>query len=183
MRGVHLVPPMELEPPPDFVAFVAVHLADVQREAARLTGGPQHAHEVYPEALADVAGHWRRLRLRSRLARDDVAARYLTRRLQIRAGQWREERIYPVDVQLSCAPVRRDVPAGIRDVPVSIALRKAALLPGTERRYARPVAEACIAWNHAWRRAYWHRLARTAAAVVLVLGALFQVLPALPNGN
>ncbi|MDT5033761.1 MAG: hypothetical protein QOC94_3932, partial [Actinoplanes sp.] len=43
MRVVHLVPPMDDEPPGDFVAFVYARLGDLQREAARLTGGPQYA--------------------------------------------------------------------------------------------------------------------------------------------
>ena len=40
------------------------------------------------------------------------------------------------------------------------AARKAALLPGTERVQQRPVAEAAIAWDHAWRRARWRRIYR-----------------------
>jgi DNA-directed RNA polymerase specialized sigma24 family protein len=67
MRGVYLVPPMDDEPPPDFVDFVRARLGDLQREAARLTGGTDHADEVYPEALADVASHWRRQRSRGRM--------------------------------------------------------------------------------------------------------------------
>jgi hypothetical protein len=176
MNGVYLVPPMDDEPPPEFVDFVYVHLDDLQREAARLTGGPQHADEVYPEALADVAGHWRRLRLRRRLTHRDVPGEFLSRRLQKRAAQWREEQIYEVEVHLLRAPVYTLHSA-------SIALRKAALLPSTERRQIRPVAEASIAWTHAWRRAYWHRLARVAAAFVLVMAGLAQALPPLPNGN
>src|SRR4051794_6903120 len=97
---MYLVPPMDDVPPDDFVSFVAAHLPGLQREAARLTGGERHADEVYPEVLADVAGHWRRLRLRRRLSRNDPAGDYLAHRLTARARRWREEQIFEVDVEL-----------------------------------------------------------------------------------
>jgi hypothetical protein len=178
---MYLVPPMDDEPPRDFVDFVAVHLADAQREAARLVGGPQHADEVYPAALSDVAGHWRRLRLRRWARRrlthgpGDVAAEALHRRLATRAKQWRDDQVYDVEVRLLRPPTTHAA------ATASIALRKAALLPGTARRQARPLAEASIAWSHAWNQARWRRIARTVAAFVIVLVALIQALPALPD--
>jgi len=174
MNGVYLVPPMDDEPPGDFVDFVYVHLGDLQREAARLTGGVQHADEVYPEALADVAGHWRRLRLRRRLTHRDVPGEFLTRRLEKRAAQWREEQIYEVEVHLLRAPVHHYESE-------SIALRKATLLPGTARWQLRPLAEASIAWTHAWRRAYWQRIARVAVGPPLLFIAAVQAVPVLPD--
>jgi hypothetical protein len=174
MNGVYLVPPMDDEPPDDFVDFVYVHLGDLQREAARLTGGPQHADEVYPEVLADVAGHWRRLRLRRRLTHRDVPGEFLSRRLAKRAEQWRDEQIYEVEVHFLRAAV-------YQHHSESIALRKAALLPGTVRRQVRPMAEASIAWTHAWRRAYWRRIARVAAASALIFIGAVQAVPVLPN--
>ncbi|HEV8570564.1 MAG TPA: hypothetical protein VGQ92_26325 [Actinoplanes sp.] len=171
---MYLIPPMDDEPPDDFVTFVAVHLTDLQREAARLTGGPQHADEVYPEALVDVAGHWRRLRLKRRLTRKDASGAYLAQRLAARAKQWREDQIYEVEVQL----IRPPVPAARAS---SIALRKASLLPGTVRVQARPLAEASIAWSHACQRARWRRLVRAAAVFVVVFIGLVQALPTLPD--
>jgi hypothetical protein len=153
---------------------VAVHLSHLQREAARLTGGPQHADEVYPDALVDVAGHWRRLRLRRRLTHHDPAGTYLTQRLAARAKQWREDQVYEVEVQLIRAPVQTDRTS-------SIALRKAPLLPGTVRAQARPFAEAAIAWSHAWQRARWRRLAWGAVVFTLVLIGLVQALPNVPD--
>jgi hypothetical protein len=165
----YVVPPMADEPPGDFVKFVAAHLAEAQREAARLVGGPQHADEIYPLALSDCAGHWRRLRLRARLARRDVGGDFLARRLTTRAKQWREDQIYEVEVHsLRPPPVHAAV-------PISFAARKAALLPGTERVQQRPVAEAAIAWDYAWRRARWRRIGRTAALVLLVLIVFMQL--------
>jgi hypothetical protein len=173
MNGVYLVPPMEDEPPADFVTFVAVHLGDVQREAARLTGG--HADEVYPDALADIAGHWRRLRLRRRLTQRDVAGAFLAHRLATRAKQWRDDQVYDVEVQLLRPPAAATARAS------SIALRKAGLLPDTVRVQARPLAEASIAWSHAVRQARWHGLARMAAAIAIVFIALLQSVPYLPD--
>ena len=170
---MYLVPPMDDEPPDDFVTFVAVHLGDAQREAARLTGGPDHADEIYPIALADVARHWRRLRLRRRITHRDAAGSFLNQRLAARARQWRDEQIYPVDVR----PLRESVRAVH---PASIALRKAPLLPGTVRAAARPVAEAAIAWSHACTQAQWNRVARVLAAVFFTLLVLFQMTRALP---
>lgn len=166
---MYLVPPMDDEPPEDFVTFVAVRLPDLQREAARLTGGPQHADEVYPGALADVARHWRRLRLRRRLTHREEAGAYLARRLATRAKQWRDEQVYDVEVTLVRDPVRAAHPA-------SIALRKAPLLPGTRRLQARPLAEASIAWSHATRQAEWHRLARVAAGAALLFLLMIQAM-------
>jgi hypothetical protein len=172
---VYVVPPMDDQPPGDFVTFVAVHLGDLQREAAQLTGGDRFAGEIYPDALADVAGHWRRLRLRHRLTRRDEAGRYLSQRLATRAKQWRDDQVYDVDVQLIRTPVRSMAPGA------SIALRKATLLEDTVRIPLRPVAEAAIAWEHAVRRARWHALGRAAAIFLLVFVGLIQALPAVSS--
>lgn len=173
---MHLVPPMEPEPPRDYVEFVAGCLAALQGEAARLVGGDLHADEVYPEALSDVAGRWRRLRLMRRLGNRDAAAAFLRRRLAVRAKQWREDQIYEVDVRPVPPPGPLRTPA-----PDSVARRLAPLLPTTVRIQARPLAEAAIAWSHAYRRARWRLLGRQGAAVVLVFGALVQVMRALPT--
>jgi len=165
----YVVPPMADEPPGDFVAFVVTHLSDLQREAARLVGGPQHADEIYPMVLSDVAGHWRRLRLRARLAQTDAPGDFLVRRLAARAQQWREDQIYEVEV-LGLRPP----PPAHTALPVSYAARKAALLPGTERVQQRPVAEAAIAWDYAWRRARWRRIGRTVALALLVFLVFIQ---------
>jgi hypothetical protein len=169
---VYLVPPMEEEPPADFVTFVAVHLADLQDEASRQTDG--HGDEVYPDALADVARHWRRLRLRRRFTGRDAAGSYLAQRLASRAKRWRDDQVYEIEVQI----LRPAAPAAPR---ASIALRKAAVLPGTVRVQQRPVAEAAIAWSHACRQARWHSLARIAAAVALAFVALLQAVPYAPT--
>jgi hypothetical protein len=170
---MYVVPPMDEEPPAGFVTFVAVHLGSVRDEAARLTGGTQRADEVYPMVLSDVALHWRRLQLRRRLTGRDEAAEYLRRRLAARTEQWREDQIYPVEVQvLRPPPVHMYAP-----VAASIALRKAAVLPSTERARTRPLAEAAIAWEHAWQRARWHRIGRIVAGTAFGFLALMYALP------
>jgi hypothetical protein len=172
---MYLVPPMDDTPPDDFIDFVAGHLSDLQREAARLTGGPEHADEVYPDALTDVAGHWRRLRLRRRLLRRDVPGAYLAERLAAHAKQWRDSQVYEIEVVILRPVTFHAAPA------VSIALRKADVLPGTVRAQVRPLAEAAIAWSHAWRQARWRRIGRVAAGCFLVFVALFQLFPVLPD--
>jgi hypothetical protein len=179
---MYIVPPMDEEPPRDFVDFVAVHLADAQREAAGLVGDPEHADEIYPAAFSDVAVRWRRLRLYRRLRRrlapasGDPAVETLYRRLALHGKQWRDEQIYDVDIQ-----VLRMAPLGYATGPASVALRKAAVLPETARRQARPVAEASIAWDHAWRQAQWRRIGRTVATVVLILIALAHAIPSVAD--
>ena len=171
----YLVPPMDPEPPDDYVGFVADNLAAVHSEAARLVDGESHADEVYPEALADVAGRWRRLRLLCRLGRRDATSEFLRRRLSVRAKQWRDDQIYEVDVR-----VLRDysmVPAGVG--ARSLALRKAAVLPGTVRSGVVAVADAGIAWVHAYRRQQWHRVGRLVAFGILLIGSMIQFMSAI----
>ncbi|GGK85593.1 hypothetical protein GCM10012284_19840 [Mangrovihabitans endophyticus] len=183
------MPPMDEEPPREFVAFVAVHLRAAQREAARLTGGPQHAHEISGQALADVGLHWRRLAWWNRLSRRDGRPHYLDRRLAIRARHWRADQIYPVEVQVGPAanggPARPHAPEPTRTPPPrprsSVALRKTALLPPTMRAQRRCDAEAAIAWADAYRRHRHHVYARVTATVVLMLVAAGHLVAALPD--
>jgi hypothetical protein len=172
----YLVPPMDPDPPGDYVVFVADNLALLHSRAARLTGGPEHAHEVYPEALADVAGRWRRLRLLHRLGRRDATADYLERRLAARAKQWREDQIYEVEVRAVRPQVALRTAA-----PDSVARRLAPLLPSTVRAHRRPLAEAAISWGHAYHRARIRRLLRGAAVAGLMFLAMLQSLPHLPG--
>jgi hypothetical protein len=167
---VLVFPEMPPEPPPEYVAFVVRRLGAAQAEAGRLTGGDRYADEVYPAALADVATRWRWRRLRP-----FDEERLLARRLAVHAKRWREEQIYPVEVVA--------VHTGRRPVPrfVSVALRKAGLLPPTARPQQRPAAEAAIAWAAAYRRYVWRRRARIAATVVLVLFAISLLLPTPPT--
>ena len=166
---MYLIPPMDDEPPPDYVAFVARHLVDLRRETDRLVGGDAEAGHLYLDVLSDVAYHWRWLRWQGRLAGRDAAADYLRRRLDARTKQWREDQIYEVDVR-----VLRPLPLVTVGVPASLALRKAAVLPGTVRSGVVAVADAGIAWVKAYRRQQWHRVGRLVAAGILLLGGMVQ---------
>ncbi|RZU49009.1 hypothetical protein EV385_0743 [Krasilnikovia cinnamomea] len=182
----YLFPPMAEEPPSDYVDFVAGHLTALRRDAARLTDGDPYANQLPGEVLADVAGHWRRLRWWSRLRRGDAAADFLSRRLVARAKQWREDRPYPVDVRSVPSDARRPAAASIPATgaasclaaarPVSVAQGLAPLLGSTIRVTGRAVAEAEIAWVHAYQRYCWRRVGRVAAAVVLIVGGIVQIM-------
>lgn len=175
----YLIPPMDDEPPPEFIAFVTTRLHALRSEAARLLGGDRAAPEISMQVLTDVAGHWRWLTWRRRLTRRDAAGDYLDRRLTARTKQWREERIYPVEVQV----IRFDrelAPAGVaaaryrRPAHESVAEQLASLLPSTVRTGSGGIADAGIAWVHAYRRYLWRRYWGMAGGLVLLIGTMVQ---------
>ncbi|MEV4707481.1 hypothetical protein [Actinoplanes sp. NPDC049316] len=189
----YLFPPMDDEPPPDFIAFVAERLAGLQREAARLAGGARDADALAMDVLTDLAVHWRRLRWEGWLRGHDVLGPYLAHRLEVRTKQWREEQIYPVEVTVLPSSSEavldwyRPPPppaageaedAGSRAVAVTVAQRLADLLPTTVRDEVGVVAEAEIAWVHAYRRYVWWRYTRAGIGVVLLFGYLIHFMSA-----
>ena len=207
----YLIPPMEDEPPPEFIAFVAARLAALRSEAARLTGGDRGAPEISMQILTDLAGRWRWLTWLGRLTGRDAAGEYLDRRLTARTRQWREDQVYPVEVQVlrdtgrilqtagappadaqyrrppaheSAAPIHEfpgpshafPAPAHESEAPVheSVAQRLASLLPSTVRAGTEVIAEAEIAWVHAYRRYLWRRYWGMGGAVILLIGSMVQ---------
>jgi hypothetical protein len=168
---MYLVPPMDDEPPPEYVAFVAGHLGALRRETDRLVGGDFEAGHLYMDVLADVAGHWRRLCWWAWLARKDAATEYMRRRLASRTKQWRDEQIYEVDIRV-LPPQPYYSPARGRNA--TLALRKAEVLPDTVRRGMLSTADAGIAWVHAYRRQEWRRVGRWAVTSILLVGGLIQ---------
>jgi hypothetical protein len=168
---MYLVPPMDDEPPPEFVAFVTSHLAYLRQEVHRLVGGDPDGVELYLDVLADVAGHWRRLHWWGRLTGRDALSGYLQRRLEARTRHWRDDQIYDVDIHV----VRQHamVPA-FGGTARSLALRKASLLPGTARTGAIPYADAGIAWVRAYRKQEWHRVGRLVALGIFLVGGMIQ---------
>ncbi len=165
-----MLPEMPPEPPPEYVAFVVRRLGDARAQAGRLTGGERFADEVYPAALADVALRWRW----RRWWRFD-ADRLLERRLAVQAKRWREEQIYPVEV----LPVHTGQRAAAPRL-VSVALRKAGLVPPTARPDEQPVAEAAIAWAYAYRRYLWRHWTRVVGSTVVTVVAVLEALPGPP---
>ena len=168
---MYLIPPMEDEPPPAYVSFVSTHVGELRRETSRLVGGDSEGAHLYMDVLADVAAHWRRLGLMSRLGRRDATELYLHRRMTTRTRHWRDDQIYEVDTRVLRAPVF--MPAG---PAASLALRKAAVLPATARSGLMALADAEIAWVQAYRKQYWRRIARTAATILIVFGGVVQVM-------
>jgi hypothetical protein len=174
---MYLVPPMDDDPPPEFVAFVAGHLDALRRETERLVGGDPEGAHIYMEVLSDVAGHWRRLIWWGRLTGQDKVTEYMQHRLAGRTKQWRDEQIYEVDIRV----VRQHaaVPIG---VTASMALRKAEVLPGTVRSGAIPYADAGIAWVKAYRKQEWHRIGRLVATGILLVGGMIQYMSWISTG-
>jgi len=193
----YLIPPMEDEPPPEFLAFVAARLAALRSEAARLTGGDRGAPEISMQILTDLAGRWRWLTWLGRLTGRDAAGEYLDRRLTARTRQWREDQVYPVEVRVlrdtdriletagappTDAQYRRppahESPAPAHEFPApaheSVAQRLASLLPSTVRAGTEVIAEAEIAWVHAYRRYVWRRYWGMGGAVVLLIASMVQ---------
>ena len=176
---MYLVPPMDDDPPPEFVAFVAGHLTALRRETDRSVGGDPEGGHLYMDVLADVAGHWRRLRAWSWLAGKDAPAEYLHKRLTSRTRQWRDEQIYDVDVRV----LRTQPYVPLHGPGQTLALRKAGVLPGTVRRGAVPLADACIAWVHACRKERWHRVGRLVVTGILIIGGMIQYMSWLSTGT
>ncbi|GAA2661147.1 hypothetical protein [Paractinoplanes durhamensis] len=168
---MYLVPPMDDEPPSDYLDFVAAHLTSLRTETNRLVGGDFEAAHLYMDVLTDVAGHWRRLYWWGRLAGTDAAGIYLAKRLTQRTKQWREEQIYEVDIRVLRTQIYLPAAASSR---TSLALRKAMVLPDTVRTGSASMADAGIAWVKAYRKSEWHRIGRLAVTVILVVGGLIQ---------
>ena len=182
---MYLIPPMEDEPPPGYVAFVAAHLGDLRRETARLVGGDLDAAHLYLDVLADVAGHWRRLRWWGRVRGNPHAVReYMLHRLAVRTKDWRDDQMYEVDVRiLSPSPWASSAAALYQRDAGSIAYRKAAMVPDTHRSGVEAVADAGIAWVQAYRRQQWHRAGRLNVGGILLIGGMIQYMSALSAGQ
>jgi hypothetical protein len=174
---MYLVPPMDDEPSPEFVTFVATHVGALRQQTDRLVGGDPEGGHIYLEVLADVAGHWRRLRWWGRLTGGDAAAAYLQKRLAARTKEWRDDQIYDVDIRVMRQYAL--VPVG---GTASLAQRKAMVLDGTARSTAIPYADAGIAWVNAYRKQEWHRVGRLIAGGILLVGGMIQYMSILSAG-
>ena len=183
----NLIPLMDDEAPPEFLAFVAARLDMLRSEAGRLTGGARPADEVAMAVLVDLAGHWRGLTVLGRLLHRNLAGEYLDRRLTVRTRQWREDQVYPVEVtvlrdttwdppppRILERPEREPAPPEREPVEDSLARQLALYLPSTVRRDVASVAEAEIAWVHAYRRYVWRRYCRIGGGYVLLIGGMVQ---------
>jgi hypothetical protein len=161
---------MPAEPPDPYVAFVRRNLDPLCRDAARVVGDARDADLLYTPVLTDVAARWRWLELlRTRLGRAGAAEAYLSAALARRARNWR-----PVDDrwQVEVEVWQGDAHPTVRARPrrrSSAAVRLAPVLPLPSRADDLPVAEAAVAWRHAYRANLRRRWAAAAIACFLVL--------------
>ncbi len=173
------LPRMELEPPPGYVVFVARHLDVLRHDAARVVGGDDaRAGGLYCDALSDVAGRWGLLELIGTwLRRPDAADSYLRRAFARRVQRWEIDQTWVESGEMVDFEVWL-TDAQPRPFRTNVALRlwqvTAKPLPP-----AGPVAEAAVAWWHAYEARRYRRWAVAAALVfamiVLVFGYLQHV--------
>ena len=169
---------MSAAPPADYVAYVGQRLPQLRDRVAREVPATA-CDEVLGEVLTGLAARWALLRVADRLGRPGPAERCLDRLVRRRAQAWRDRQIYPVEMTVwADAPDRPARPAPrASETPragvaprASVALRRAPVLDSTVRAPLAPLAEASMAWWHAFearRRA--GRVARATAAVLVLL--------------
>jgi hypothetical protein len=178
------------QPPRDFVAFVADHLGRLRQEARLLADDEYEAHELYSQALIDIAIRWHWFALLRRLTRHDTADAYLHETLIRRSVRLRAEQAelarqaefveVEFDVWFSDDPEatypppgRRRPPAAPLPVPQAAPTRSGGtprMLPMSSLRVeVGPVAEAAVAWWHAYVAHRYARLGAIAGAIVLVM--------------
>jgi hypothetical protein len=173
---------MTSEPPPDYVAFVTRHLEPLRRDASRVVGD-EDADHLYVDVLTDVATHWSWLQLRrTRLGHPGAADDFLGRVFQRRAERWfaapGDDSPAPGDdLQITVTPEHREEPPA-RRVYVSSAVRLAPLVLPRRSRVgafvAGPIAEAAIAWWHAYENIRRRRLVYAGFVLLVALLALAQ---------
>ncbi|MEV6928554.1 hypothetical protein AB0M46_29260 [Dactylosporangium sp. NPDC051485] len=171
-------------PPPDYVAFVTRHLEPLRRDATRVVGGEDDADQIYADVLTDVATRWPWLELqRTRLGQASAAEDFLGRVFRRRSERfWTEDRQderADDDLQITVTPEREEaLPA--RRVFVSTAVRLAPMVVPRRPRsrfVADPMAEAAIAWWHAYESIRRRRFVYAGLVALALLLALVYVSP------
>ncbi len=186
---------MTSEPPDEYVAFVARHLATLRRDAARVVGDERDADMLYPDVLTDVAARWRWLDLlRTRRSRAEARERCLREAFERRSANWSTEQAFPVEVEVWVP--QQAAPAGPawsvnfgryaaeshtavdgyiqlseaaqRPVWSSMALRLAAHVTPLAQNQVGALAEAAVAWWHAYESYRRWRLYRAVAIALMV---------------
>jgi hypothetical protein len=165
---------MDTEAPPGYVAFVARHLGPLRRDAAQVVGEDGHPDELYPEVLTDVAARWGLLELtRIFLRRPGASETYLRHAFARRSAKWRsgqdrwqvEERIVEERMMVEVFGPDRDWRPPPPPVSYSsAAVRLAPFIRRTTAFEPGPLAEAAVAWWHAYEA---HRRRWVIAAIVV----------------
>ncbi|GAA2353108.1 hypothetical protein GCM10010170_044250 [Dactylosporangium salmoneum] len=173
---------MTSEPPPDYVAFVTRHLEPLRQDATRVVGGEDDADHLYVDVLTDVATRWPWLELRrTRLGQASAAEDFLGRVFRRRSERfWLEERPHDDSaddsLQITVTPEREQEPPA-RRIYVSTAVRLAPMVVPRRPRsrfVAGPMAEAAIAWWHAYENIRRRRLVFAGLVALALLFALAQ---------
>jgi hypothetical protein len=167
-----------LEPPARYVAFVAAYLEPLRRDAVAALGEPTDADRLYPEVLTDVALRWRWLELaRAWLRRPGAAEGYLHRSLHRRSQRWHTQWVPEEDEgpQFEFVVWRSSAP---RPASSSGATRLAPYLRPTQRAEFGAVAEAAVAWWHAYEVHRRHRYIALGVVLLLIFGLILAASPA-----
>ncbi|MDT5037526.1 MAG: hypothetical protein QOE03_2711 [Micromonosporaceae bacterium] len=190
MLGV--LPRMAGEAPPGYVAFVRRHLDRLRRDAAGVVGDDGDPDQLYPDVLEDIAVRWRWLELAgTRLGRAGVADRYLrtafSRRAQRWQARWEPEQptgaLTVTDIRVLPPSAPPSSVGGARPARSSGALRQAAYLRPQSRTEVGPLAEAAIAWWHAYETHRRRLLITGLVAVSVVVLAGIGPLQTLVGGG
>ncbi len=180
---------MTPQPPREYVAFVAAHLRQLRHDAHLLADDEYEAHELYSQALTDIAIRWQWFALLRRLNRPDGADAYLHEALIRRSTRRQAEQAEFVDFEvwfsdhpqpIHPAPGGRPDPPGASPRPVTAPTRPigaARTLPMASLGFEiGPVAEATVAWWHAYVAHRHARIGVITAAVALVLAIVLPFL-------
>jgi hypothetical protein len=177
-----LLPVLDADPPAAYVDFVARNLTGLRSATLRAVADAHLAELLYPDVLTDVALAWPRLESARLHGRPQAANDYLEQCLNRRVygepdGEDGGQQPAAVEVQFivwdAASSQLPHLPPPARE---NLALRLATqLLPEVEPEPA-PVAEAAIAWWHAYelRRRRW-RIFAAVAGLVVILGPLAVV--------
>lgn len=170
-----LLPRMPPEPPAGYVAFVARHLDTLRDDAVQAMGDESEGDHLYPEVLSDVAMRWRLLELRRRVLRQaTVADEYLHRALARHVQRIESERFRDGQGEMWFGEIEVYQPDVYRPIWSSAAVRLAPHLQPTTRVQAAPLAEAAIAWWHAYETRRRQRQLAALVLVVLVIAVLVR---------
>ncbi len=171
---------LDAEPPTAYIDFVAQHLTGLRRDVLRAVDDAHRAEQLYPEVLTDVALAWRRLEQAHHRGDPAAAGDYLDRCLHRRLyGRPDDDDTVAPGTEVRFV-VWDAADSGLAHLPPpgreNAALRLAAqLIPDIEPEPA-PLAEAVIAWWHAYeQRRRRRQIAAAVAALAVVLFPLATV--------
>jgi hypothetical protein len=185
---VRVLPRLALEPPPAYVAFVATHLEPLRHNAIEALGD-EDGDRLYPDVLIDVALHWRWLRLARFIPRrPDATGWYLHRALARRTARARLPDREPAQrlrwIRTAAEDEFEDGPQiefvvwrpyRPHRVFSSGASRLAPYLKPAPRTEFSVLAEAAVAWWHAYQIHRRHRIIALCVALFLLTVFLAQL--------